>query len=133
MLRKFFIAVGSVLLFGCSSNIDKWIPLSFEKNYFSLNIQGVDLKIPRYTQTGDAKFISEGDTIYLGYKVEYVFDPLDLTLVPKRYLNERIVKTPSGSFTQQPIRSVLIEAKMTFTLKDKDGYVVREASSEPFA
>lgn len=95
-----------------------------------------DLPSPAITKlTGEAKFI-EGDNFQtagarLGYKVTVDVGPVNLSKVPKKYLTEKPVNVGGTTITQLPIKQVSHDIHFEFTLKDKDGFKLLEAQSEP--
>ena len=84
---------------------------------------------------GEAKFI-DGDNAQttgaqLGYKVVVDVGSVDLSKVPKKYLLEKPVNVGRTTITQLPINQVSHDIHFEFTLKDKDGFNLLEARSEP--
>jgi hypothetical protein len=84
---------------------------------------------------GEAKFI-DGNSAQavgteLGYKVIVDVGPVDLSKIPKKYLKEKPVNVGGTTITQLPIEQVFHDVRFEFTLKDKDGFKLLEAQSEP--
>jgi hypothetical protein len=133
-VKKLILSFMTILaLSGCSNDTDKWISLEFKEQLFNAEIAFADINIPAIRTIGKAKFIKSGSAFKLGYLVNVEFDPLDITKIPKKYLQEKKITVDGVTLTQLPTEAVSIEAKMIFYLKDKDGFSVYSLTSAPFS
>lgn len=99
-------------------------------SYATEAIFGVDISLPRIGDiTGEAKFvpINDSTSVQLGYRIDVPIDALDTTKIPAKYRQR--VKYPDGS-ESLPTEQVVYEALFEFRLKDRDGFVLQEITSE---
>jgi hypothetical protein len=71
-----------------------------------------------------------GDERQLGYVVEVAMKPLDLSKVPDKYKHERKSVENGQEVTTMPLESATYKAKLTFILKDGDGFTVATLESK---
>ncbi len=118
---------------GCSGDTDKWIPIKFNEQRFSIEMLSADIEIPAIRKEGKAKFLKSDSAFELGYLINFDFDPLDVSKLPKKYLHEKKITVDGKTWTLLPTTAVSVLAEMTFYLKDRDGFTVDKLTSKPFS
>ena len=94
-----------------------------------------DIPLPEVKEiSGTAKFLPESNSnnsYQLGYLVHVVVPPLDLKKVPEKYLKDKPTEIEGVKVVRPPIKEVYYEVRLSFALKDKDGFTIAELISSP--
>jgi hypothetical protein len=99
-----------------------------------------DMPDPDVRKTaGQFKFVDSTDqsarhTLRLGYKIEVDVAPLDLSKVPKRFLQEKRIDLGGGKSVIQlplPQSTPTDEVRFEFLLQDRDGFTLMKLSGDP--
>ena len=92
-----------------------------------------DIRLPQVKEiSGKAKFLPEGNvpnSHQLGYLVHVVVLPLNLKIVPEKYLKEKPIGVKGDKMVRPAIEQVYYEAELDFELKDKDGFTLAKLVS----
>lgn len=122
------------------STSPSWRPLVRGPTGLSTEVVVADIPEPDVRKiAGQFKFVDSidqgaGHTVRFGYKIEVDVAPLDLSKVPKRFLEEKRIDLGGGkSITQLPLTqsTEADQVRFEFLLKDRDGFTLMKLSGEP--
>lgn len=105
------------------------MPISFKNESYSFEYITTDIVFPKYEVNGKVKFVKLDNKISLGYLVNFTIDPLDISKIPKKYLEEKKIKINGSELTQLPTSSVTNEIQIKFSLLDKDNFEIGTITS----
>ena len=115
---------------GSSVLVDDPAPVSFSSAVFvGSDIAPLSVK----SVAGKAKFLSPASApsgrCALGYTVQMVTAPLDLSKVPEKYKKERTISAKSGPITVLPIEQATYDVEFIFRFIDRDGFELLTVTS----
>jgi hypothetical protein len=117
-----------------------WRPLVRGPTGLSTEVVTADFPGPNvHNIAGRFKFVDNpdqgaGHTVRFGYKIQVDVGPLDLSKVPKTFLEEKQINLGGGrSITQLPLTqsTATDEVRFEFLLKDRDGFTLMKLRGEP--
>jgi len=119
----------------CSEITDTWIPVKTQNVGYKTEALFVDIPPPEIKYSGNIKFLQDLDKLRfykVGYLIEVNMGPIDISKVPKKYLQEKKETINGISTNVPPIDSSTYKAEIGFSLRDKDGFELQKIKSNIF-